>query len=347
MDLVPALSSGSGPALTLGPDDRKPMTMSSDRHYVPVARPVSERTRTEALYRAVAAARYAPSAYNTQPWRWRLSDDGLDLFVESSRMSDVGDPDGRLAAISCGAALHHARTALAAHGWRVTATRRPGDAGSGHVARLHIDAVAAIGRRAAHAAQTIRLRHTDPRPVTGEPLRPEDLNAVSSAAESEGSRLHVLRPDEILRLVVATSHADNVGPVEAQWYDELARWAGRDRIVGGVNDMRPSRQEVGPDRAATFAVFYGPADEPLDWLRAGEALSAAWLVATGLRISVLPFSAPIEQAPAREALRRTLGDLGNPYLVVRLGRHPGPAVEPRSPRLPVDQIIENPVAGTA
>jgi len=46
--------------------------------YVPVARPIDARTSTEALYRAVSAARYAPSADNAQPWQWRLSDDGLD-----------------------------------------------------------------------------------------------------------------------------------------------------------------------------------------------------------------------------------------------------------------------------
>jgi hypothetical protein len=35
----------------------------------------------------------------------------------------VPDPDGRLATISCGAGLHHARLMLAARGWRVTVTR--------------------------------------------------------------------------------------------------------------------------------------------------------------------------------------------------------------------------------
>ncbi|HEY0536684.1 MAG TPA: nitroreductase family protein [Actinoplanes sp.] len=313
------------------------MMMPTGRRSPPVAVPVSERARTQAFYQAVAAARYAPSAHNAQPWRWRVSDDGLDLFVDSGRMADVSDPDGRLAAISCGAALHHARLALAAQGWRVTATREPDGAGSGHLARLHIDAVAAIGRRAARAAQSIRARCTDARPVTGEPLDPQELSAVRSAVEAEGSRLHVLRPDQILRLVPAAAPSGPVEPVEAQWHDELARWAGRG----------PSRTPGPRDRAATFAVLYGSAAERLDWLRAGEALSAAWLVATGLRISVLPFSAPLERAVTREAVERTLSDLGRPYLVVRLGRHAGPSVAPRTPRLPVEQIIDRPITGSA
>lgn len=309
------------------------------QHSPPGARPISARRCTEALYRAVAAARYAPSAYNAQPWQWRLTDEGLDLFVESGRMAEAGVSSERLAVIGCGAALQHARLALAAHGWRVTVSREPHHADPRHLARLHIDAAAGIGRRAVHAARNVRLRHTDPRPVTGEPLRAQDLFALRAAVESEDTGLHVLRPDEILRLVLASAPADDIEPVEAQWYGELARWAGRSRIVGAGEDLRLPGPLGPQDRAATFAVLHGAGDTRLDWLRAGEALSAAWLVATGMRVSVLPFSAPIERPDAREHLRQTLGDLGHPYLVVRLGRHSGPMVAPHSPRLPVNRII--------
>lgn len=93
--------------------------------YVPVARPVSTGASSEALHRAVSAARFAPSADNAQPWRWQLSDGCLDLFVETRRMADAGEPDERLAAIACGAALQLARLVLASTGWRVTVTRQP------------------------------------------------------------------------------------------------------------------------------------------------------------------------------------------------------------------------------
>src|SRR4051812_45813473 len=257
---------------------------TSSPPYVPVVRAIGARTTAEAHYRAISAARYAPSAYNAQPWRWRLSDKGLDLYLEPDRMAHAGDPDGRLAAIGCGAALQHARIALAAQGWRATTTRHPDDADPSHLARLRIDAVARIGRRATHGAQNIRPRHTDPRPVTGAPLRGADLAALRTAVEDEGTRLHVLRPDEILRLVLASEPTHEMDPLERQWYDELARWAGRDRIVDAGGESGRPRSAGTPGRAATFAVLYGPGDERLDWLRTGEALSAAWLVATAMDV---------------------------------------------------------------
>ena len=46
-------------------------------------------------------------------------------FAERSRRLTVTDPQGRQLMISCGAALHHARTALAAAGWDAHVTRLP------------------------------------------------------------------------------------------------------------------------------------------------------------------------------------------------------------------------------
>ena len=66
-----------------------------------------------ALAEAAASAGYAPSVHNTQPWRWRAHPDRLDLYAARDRQLTETDPEGRLLLLSCGAALHHARLALA------------------------------------------------------------------------------------------------------------------------------------------------------------------------------------------------------------------------------------------
>jgi hypothetical protein len=89
------------------------------------------------------------------------------------------------------------------------------------------------------------------------------------------------------------------------------------------------------DRTAIFAILYGPADSPLDWLRAGEALSAAWLTATDLDVSVLPLSA------TRETMRHLLDDAGYPLLLPRFGvLDPSAAGAPRTPRLSTALTVE-------
>ena len=52
---------------------------------------------TGALANAAALAGYAPSIHNTQPWRWQVSENTLDLFAVHSRQLAITDPEGRLA----------------------------------------------------------------------------------------------------------------------------------------------------------------------------------------------------------------------------------------------------------
>ncbi|RZU54303.1 hypothetical protein EV385_6253 [Krasilnikovia cinnamomea] len=314
------------------------MTLAPPR----VARPVSHRLANEAYYRAVVAAGQAPSAHNAQPWRWRVSDGVLDLFLGPRSMSEHTGPERRLATISCGAALHHARLTLAARGWRVSVTRRPDPAEPAHLASLHIDGAAPVSRDTAGLARNIKRRHTDLRPVTGDPIEAAHLRTIRAAFEAQHVHLAVLRPDQILGLTVATARADNIDPANAQWHAELALWAGSDRIAGALNDLRLPIAHGEHDRAATFAVLHGPCDEGLDWLHAGEALSAGSLVAAGLAVSILPFSAPIEHAAARETLRRAVPELGCPYLMMRLGHHATEAARAPTPQITSPQTVERP-----
>jgi hypothetical protein len=95
------------------------------------------------------------------------------------------------------------------------------------------------------------------------------------------------------------------------------------------------------DKAATFVMLYGTTDEPVSWLRAGEALSAGWLTATERGISVLPHSAPIEVIAARQAMRAMIASVGFPFLVLRLATtDPVDLALSHTSRLPAEQIID-------
>jgi hypothetical protein len=313
-----------------------------------------------ALADAVITADYAPSIDNTQPWQWRLTGDHLDLYLEPGRLLEVIDPDTRLATLSCGAALNHARVSLAAAGWRAAVARMPNPAAPEHLARLSLTEHGPADPQAVHRVQTIRLRHTDRGPVTGAPVGDDELRAITTAVESEGTWLHILDPDQVLELAAAVDHAQSAEATQPAWQAEVASWTGCTRPTGaGLSDAAiPEQAPQTPapgrdfghhgdlpvsaetDQTAVFAMLYGYGDQRLDWLHAGEALSAAWLTATELGVTVLPLSAPIEVAGTRETLRRLIADLGHPYLVLRLGTaNPSDAEPPHTPRLPIDQTI--------
>ena len=69
-------------------------------------------TTAELAGYVVAAAVWAPSVHNTQPWWFSASGREISLYADAGRQLTVADPRGREMLISCGAALFTARLAL-------------------------------------------------------------------------------------------------------------------------------------------------------------------------------------------------------------------------------------------
>jgi nitroreductase len=310
-----------------------------------------------ALAQAADAARHAPSIHNTQPWRWVVRGDSLELYAERGRQLHESDPDGHMLLVSCGAALRYACVALAAEGWDYQVERPAADP----LATIQPTTRKSADPQAMRHFQATLLRHTDRRVITTEPVDPAAVAAVQAAALAAGVELAVVRGDQRVELAVAVEHAEVAQATDPRLRAELAHWVGGQRDGGtGIPDSvipaQPPQTTVaerdfgragtlqagtGHDTAAVYAILHGGGDQPADWLRAGEALSAAWLAATEHGLALLPFSAPTEVAATRQQLRAMLSGVGYPYLALRLGAadpdHAGP---PHTPRLPADQVIE-------
>jgi hypothetical protein len=305
--------------------------------------PIDAKAANYALVEAATTAGYAPSIHDTQPWRWRLGSKTLELFVDPGQVLEVIDPDGRLATLSCGAALHHARVSLAAQGWPVTVVRMPDHTRPDYLARLVIGGHRIpVGQPVTLHQRIIPLRRTDRRPVTGAPVDPESIEAITAAVEAEDTWLHVLHSDQVVDLASAARHVKDVEAGASTWTSELAYWTGDDRPSGrdfGHDGARPT--SAAHDTTAVFAMLYGRGDKPHDWLRAGEALSAAWLTATEHGDSVVPLCAPTQLLSTRQALRDMIAGIAYPFLVLRLGViDPADPGLPHAPRLPTVQTIE-------
>ena len=101
--------------------------------------------------------------------------------------------------------------------------------------------------------------------------------------------------------------------------------------------MPPGEQT---DHSALYAVIFTDEDTPLEWLRSGEALSAALLTATANGLGTAPMSDVTELTVTREQLRHLLSDAGVPQLAVRVG-HAAPGEPPRSPRRLQYEVISS------
>jgi nitroreductase len=315
----------------------------------------------QVLRAAAEAAQIAPSIHNTQPWRFVVATDRLELWADRRRWLPLVDPEGHMLLLSCGTALHHVGVALSAAGWGFGVERT----GAGHLANEPIAVVRLTGRQdqsasAARLFQATLVRQTDRRVVTTDPVPPAAVMAVRAAVTAHGAGLHVVPADQRARLAAAVQQAQHIESDDPARRAELAHWVGGRRLDGtGVPDSVlpawpppttvPERDfghlgaldaGHGPDTAAVYAILFGANDEPVDWLRAGEALDAAWLEAIQQGLALLPYSAPTEVLAARETMRGLLAGVGYPYIVLRLGRpDPDLAGPPLTPRLAAAETI--------
>jgi nitroreductase len=321
-------------------------------------------TRREAVAALDSAARaslHAPSVFNTQPWRWRIDGDVMELYADRDRRLSYTDRDGRLLMLSCGAALHHARIALAASGWAVRVDRLPDENRPDLLARLHLGKQIPADPEAVMMAGALKRRRSDRRAFADRAVSPEAITRFRRFVESEGAYLHEVRPDQIAMVAASTETAAKAEIDDPRYREELRTWTSRPQWSGdGVppaTAVEPSLRRVpvrdfvpggkpgltaGPavDKGATFVIVWGRSDEPIDLLRGGEALSALLLKATAEGLATAPLSDSIEVEWPRRLLHGLLDDLGEPYLVVRLGYRASTDLPPASPRRDPAEVID-------
>ncbi len=309
-----------------------------------------------ALQAAATAALHAPSVFNTQPWRWQITDETLELHADHDRGLQATDPDGRLVVLSCGTALHHARVTLEADRWTVGVERLPDDGDTDLLARITAAGIGPADQQAERMAEAITSRRTDRRAFDGRAVPENLLVQLRRVVEAEGASLHVVRRDQMPMLATSTSRAADAENKDPAYQAELTRWTNRPTGGGGGDDGVPATTAVqqaprrvpvrnyapggaaglaageGFDLGAAYVVLFGRTDRPAELLRGGEALSALLLTAAAEGLATAPMSDTIEVEWPRHLLRGLLTEVGEPYLIVRLGYHDAAAPLPEAPR---------------
>jgi nitroreductase len=307
---------------------------------------------------AVRTAGRAPSIHNSQPWRFRVGQNRVDLYADRSRWLPVTDADGRDLLLSCGAALHHLRLALSAMG-HVTVHRFPTADDPDHLASVELRTRGASAESDPALQTAITSRRTDRRPFTQWPIPQAFVNQLVERASDQGAVLRLVRDPGAVKTLLAVIAAAAAAQEHLPGYQvELARWTAAEGSVGIPTsnllldpkvDVLAARSfppgelasgESGTSDGAILMVLGTASDDPLSQLRAGEALSAVLLQATQHGLATCPISQALENPATRQAIQDAVVD-GTvcPQIVVRLGWPPANSPVPPTPRRPMAEIL--------
>jgi nitroreductase len=308
---------------------------------------------TEDMHAVLTTAALAPSVLNSQPWRFRLLPDRIELHADRRRALTATDPEGRELRLSCGAALFGLRLALKGLGIRPLVTLLPGIKAPGALATIRRGGRLDPTEETRALLQAVPMRRTNRHPFLDVPVSAAHRQSLVRAAELERSWLHVVSDRaERVRLQDLIRRADRVQQADAGVRAELAAWTGtrstpglgvpsgsggphpesqdelplRDYFPDEPEERRPGKDFEPDPFLAVLCSFY---DSPLAELQTGQAMQRVLLAATALGLSASFLSQPIEVRTVRDELRRALGGSLVPQTVLRFGFGTPVAVTPR------------------
>ncbi|HEX8303374.1 MAG TPA: nitroreductase family protein [Jatrophihabitans sp.] len=299
----------------------------------------------EALRRAAVRATLAPSVHNTQPWRIDIGAGTLRIHADFGRQLRQLDPTSRQLIISCGCALFNARVSLAADGYVAEVQRYPGERSS----QLLVVLAGGPGSDAGLAAldPVLGLRRTNRRHFAEDPVPPQLVDVLIRAARQEGADLFPIEgQSHRVATAVLSQRADAIQNADPCYRGELRAWVTDDpRRMDGVAtatlpleadsaaDEVPVRDFGDPGSAGLGAaprsgmsqcllLLVSEGDDPLSWLRSGEALERLWLEVTRAGYVMSLLTQVVEVPGTRALLRAELGLTTHPHVLLRVGRAP-------------------------
>jgi hypothetical protein len=295
----------------------------------------------------VAAAVWAPSVHNTQPWWFSARGQEISLYADASRQLMVADPGGREMMISRGAALFTARLALRSLGYIPGTCVRPDPARRLLVARVSWRRRADPAEYEQQLFRWVRQRRTHRGGFAPLPLAAELLTVLQQGAERDGALLRIVTGEgrrAALAAVVET--AERAMRLDAEYVRELARWVsppGSTRADGVPDTAYPARPErtdpyfpgrdfahgcgwglpgfsfVASRSAGVVCLLTTADDRPEDWVNAGQALQRVLLTSATCGVAPALHSQPLELPWLREYICAHWCDGTYPQVLLRLG----------------------------
>jgi hypothetical protein len=298
----------------------------------------------------IATAGRAASVHNSQPWRFRLAKDTVELWSDPARKVS-SDAVGREMLISCGAALYGLRLAIRSLGYQPVVSLLPDTAQLRFLARVAVGDSMPMNALEHRLLAAVPHRHTHRGPFDPGPLPAGLLAGLQDDALKEGAELALVADGlPMARLTQLTAAAARRGDADPAARSAVEQWtrdtgsAQRDGVPASAlveADTPAAQPGVQPGRlpqrdfdlgrgigtlhsggapAAATAILLTHGDRRADWLHAGQALQRLLLHAASGWVFASLYTQPLENAITRELIREQLSLPGHPQIVLQFGR---------------------------
>lgn len=306
-------------------------------------------------------ATLAANSHNTQPWKFKVAPNSIQILPDLTRRIPVVDPDNHHIFASLGCAAENLAIAAGARGKAGELTFTAADAGSVTFTpgRARLSPLALF--------DAIPLRQTTRTDYDGRHVGASDLNLLAEAAKLAGVDVVFVTEraqiDRVRDLILAANTAQMADLAFVRELKSWLRFNPREAMASGDGLFSPlSGNPIGPswvaptmfdwffktasengkcrkqiDSSAGLAIFVSAKANPENWILAGRACQRFALQATALGLKHAFLNQPDEVASFRPELAALAGLPGRrPDLLMRFGYA---AALPFSARRPVEAVL--------
>jgi len=282
----------------------------------------------------------APSSHNTQPWKFSIKGNSIEVYADLTRQLSEVDPENRELYTSIGCAI--ANLLIAAEHF-----------GFGYKLEYHEkeDKVVIIEfskleeRNLSDLFSEIKLRHTNRREYESRAVEKEKLQELKACIDKD-FRLDLITDckirSEIAKIIAL---ADEIQLSNKTFRKELASWLRHNWSKAGdgmpgyafgvpsimslfgsffirtfdISKSQAKKDEELANKAPIIGRLSSTEDNKFSWVKVGVTFEKVMLMATKLNLSIAFFNQPIEVPELRKELRTLLGIAEFPQLMFRIG----------------------------
>ena len=307
----------------------------------------------------VRYATLAANGHNTQPWKFKIDNDSIEIHPDYTRSLPIVDPNHRELWISLGCALENLLITAMGMGYSPQVSYPE----NGDIIKVSLSEDTA---QISPLLEAIPERQNTRGEYDGQPINNSDLDQLKSLAVEPGVALHVVSGlDRIERVVEYVNQGNLIQYANTDFVDELIFWlrfnrreilksrdglysacSGNPEVPGWLGKMFVSgtkpQQQADADakklRSSSGVIHItSDLDDKSSWVRTGQVYERLSLMMTTMNIKSALLNQPIEVADLRSEFQSAMG-LGSslPQLMVRFGYAPA---MPKSMRRPVEQLL--------
>lgn len=329
---------------------------------------VKEKAETDAntlIGRVIASAILAASAHNTQPWKFKVTGNTVDVFVDWDRHLTVSDPSLRELYISIGCAITNILVAARYSEYEPQLSYFPaGEGKKNPVARI-------VCNKTNHSSNSINTalfsaianRRTDRNTYDKQPLTDKERQELP--ATNNKTVILLEDNDKIAEIAELTEEATIRTLSRKDFKEELSHWVrnnwtkqhdGMPGYAMGIPAplslispimvrLAPIHKQEGPktreqmNSSSAVAIIAHETDSLINWVKSGQTIEQIWLEATAAGLSVAPLVASVEAGEdTRSRLKQILGTNLLPQSILRLG-HTDHKPLRSSPRRTIEECL--------